>query len=212
MPIWKPPRNSGEAGQPDLEEDGLGTGFADISAAISAGDDSAEIVFERIYRQQRGRVLSVVRAVLGPHHGGETEDVVQLAFIEIHRSLPGFEGRARLTTWIHRITVNVALQHLRRIRRRRWLTLYSSVEGPAMEPRSAHPIELMEDREALRHVYAAADLIKEKKRVVWVLHEIQGKALQEISEILEVPLNTVRSRLVAAKREIRATLARKGFK
>jgi len=211
MPGSKPPRGEREAGQPD-QEDRLSTGFADISAAIRAGGDSAEIVFERIYRQQRGRVLSVVRAVLGPHHGGETEDVVQMTFIEVHRALAGFQGRARLTTWIHRIAVNVALQHLRRIRRRRWLTLYPSSEDPALEPQSVHPIDLMEDREALRHVYAAADRIKEKKRLVWALHEIQGKPLQEISEILEVPLNTVRSRLVAAKREIRASLARKGFK
>ena len=81
----------------------------------------AEVNFDELYRTQRGRVLATVRSVLGP--SDEIEDVVQLVFIEVHRSLGRFQGRSMLSTWIYRIAVNVTLQHIRRKKRRRWLLL-----------------------------------------------------------------------------------------
>jgi RNA polymerase sigma-70 factor, ECF subfamily len=164
--------------------------------------------FDALYREQRSRVLGTVRSVLGPTD--ELEDVVQLVFIEVHRSLARFEGRAKLSTWVYRIAVNVSLQHIRRKKRRRWLMLGATGDEAERCSSGGRPELRLEDRELLERVYAAADRLSEKKRTVWVLHELQGLSPSEVSEVLEVPMNTVRSRLLAARKEIKSRLERDG--
>ncbi|MDP6946359.1 MAG: RNA polymerase sigma factor, partial [Myxococcota bacterium] len=164
--------------------------------------------FDALYREQRGRVLATVRSVLGP--SDEIDDVVQLVFIEVHRSLDRFQGRSKLSTWIYRIAVNVALQHIRRKKRRRWLLLGPTGDEADRRPCATNSERRLEDRELLERVYAAAERLSEKKRAVWVLHELKGLGPPEIAEILEIPVNTVRSRLLAARREISTWLERDG--
>jgi len=149
-----------------------------------------------------------VRSVIGP--SDEIEDVVQAAFIEIYRCLGRFEGRSKLSTWVYRVSVNVALQHLRKRKRKRWLTLGTTGDEPERLLANRNPGRRLEDRQALEHVYAAADTLSEKKRTVWVLHELQGLEPREISEIVGAPFNTVRSRLLAARREVMDELKRRG--
>ena len=176
--------------------------------AVSAPVATSGVDFDTLYREQRHRVLGTVRSVLGP--SDEIEDVVQLVFIEVHRSLARFEGRAKLSTWVYRIAVNVALQHIRRKKRRRWLMLGVTGNEVEREAGVGRPELRLEDRQLLERVYAAADKLSEKKRVVWVLHELQGLSPDEISDIVEVPMNTVRSRLLAARKEVKARLERDG--
>lgn len=165
--------------------------------------------FDEVYREQRGSVLSAVRAILGP--SDELEDVVQMAFVEIYRCLDRFEGRSKLSTWVYRIAVNVALQHLRKKKRRRWLVLSPTGEELSRQPEPGNAVSRLEDREALEHVYISVDKLSTKKRTVWILHELEGKDPQQIAEILSVPMNTVRSRLLSARRELLADLERRGI-
>lgn len=169
-----------------------------------------EITFDGIYREHRGKVLGAVRGVLG--YDGETEDVVQLAFIEIHRSLPSFRGQSKVSTWVYRIAVNVALQHIRRKQRRRWLSLGATGDeagrGGATQHQDAEA--RFATRQVLERVYAAVDRLSEKKRTSWILYEMEGLAPAEISEVLGLPVNTVRSRILAARRAIMETLSGSG--
>jgi RNA polymerase sigma-70 factor (ECF subfamily) len=191
--------------------------IADISGhsseAASSGMSRAQaradarVDFDIIYREHRGRVLATVRGVMG--RSDEIDDVVQLVFIEIHRCLPKFEGRSKLSTWVYRIAVNVALQHLRKRKRKRWLMLGATGEEDGRYASGINPVRRYEDRELLEAVYVSVDKLSAKKRAVWVLHELQGLDPTEIGEALEIPMNTVRSRLLAARREMMADLARR---
>ncbi|MCC6623728.1 MAG: RNA polymerase sigma factor [Deltaproteobacteria bacterium] len=165
--------------------------------------------FDVVYREQRTRVLSIVRSVVGPTD--ELEDVVQLVFIEVHRCLPRFEGRSRLSTWLYRIAVNVALQHLRKKRRRRWLVFGADEQDGPIELVAPDDMGRVEDRQVLAHVQDSVARLSEKKRVVWQLHELQGLEPQEIADILDIPMNTVRSRLLAARKELMDDLTRKNI-
>ena len=164
--------------------------------------------FASVYREHRGRVLGAVRSVLGA--SDEIEDVVQLAFLEIHRNLGRFEGRSRLSTWIYRVAVNVALQHLRKKKRKRWLVLGLTGEEAGRRAAGGDAERRLADREALERVYEALDTLTEKKRTVWVLHELQGLSPADIGEVLGIPMNTARSRLLAARRDLFAELRRRG--
>ena len=158
------------------------------------------VTFEQVYREHGGRVLGAVRSVLGPD--SETEDVVQNAFIEINRALPGFRGQSKLSTWVYRIAVNVALQHIRKKQRKRWLSFGLLNDGAHLQASSYDAERRLESRQALKRVYALVNRLSEKKRTAWVLYEMEGMAPAEIAEVLELPLNTVRSRILSARREI----------
>jgi RNA polymerase sigma-70 factor (ECF subfamily) len=174
-------------------------------------EGAAEVIpsFETLYREQYARLFSVVRSVMGD--SDETEDVLQLVFIEIHRCLPRFEGRSRLSTWLYRIAVNVALQHVRKRRRKRWLVLGPTGEEEARVPSPRNEIGRVEDREMLSQIGSSLRTLSEKKRVVWQLHELQGLEPQEIAEVLDIPMNTVRSRLLSARKDLMEDLERRGL-
>src|SRR5687768_10683647 len=85
---------------------------AELVARLRAGDG---IAFEAIVRTHGGRLLSVARRILGNEE--DARDAVQDAFIRAYKAIDAFEGRAQLSTWLHRIVVNVALMKLRQRRR-----------------------------------------------------------------------------------------------
>ncbi len=159
--------------------------------------------FDEIYKEHMPRVIAAIRGVLGPCD--EIEDVVQIAFMEIFRSLASFEGRSKLSTWIHRIAVNVAYQHIRQKQRNRRMVLDNTPNQSLFERlKSQDQLRLVQDRETIKRVFVILDQISEKKRVVWILSELFGMSREEVAEFLDIPLNTVRSRLLAARRELLA--------
>src|SRR3954452_4433780 len=101
--------NTGKMPAVKGEADGAG----DLVARCIAGERAALGEFYRAYRNEEMRNLS---RVLGPHRA-DLEDVLQDVFIETFRSLGRFRGDAKLTTWLYRICVNVALQRLRKRKR-----------------------------------------------------------------------------------------------
>ena len=157
--------------------------------------------FDEIYKAHMPRVIGAIRGVLGPCD--EIEDVVQTAFIEIFRSLESFEGRSKLSTWIHRVAVNVAYQHIRQKQRNRRVVLDNSPDQALFTRlQSQDQLRLVEDRETIKRVFGILDQVSKKKRLVWILRELFGLSREEVAEFLDIPVNTVRSRLLAARREL----------
>ena len=85
------------------------------------------IHFETLYREHHRLVIGAVRMVVGPTD--ELEDICQNAFIEIYRSLPRFQGRSSITTWMYGVAMRVAMQHRRKAGKRRWLQLVGDREN-----------------------------------------------------------------------------------
>jgi RNA polymerase sigma-70 factor (ECF subfamily) len=136
--------------------------------------------------------------MLGP--SADTEDVVQEVFLQVHKSLGEFRGQAKFSTWLHRVTVNVVLMVRRAARSR---PVFSGEPLSDVEPDR----RLLPDEDAARHQRIAAfrrllDRLPEKKRTVFILHEIEGMSPAEIGEIVDAPVLTVRTRLFYARREL----------
>ena len=153
-----------------------------------------------LYRRHGRRVESVARHVVGP--SSELEDIVQDTFIEVQRALHKFRGESRFTTWLHRVTVNVALQHVRKGRRKgwlRWLSLDPSDLGLRASTEMSGRIEA---RDVCRQLYDILGELGEKKYTVFTLFELEGMTLEEIAATLDVSVNTVKSRLFHARKEV----------
>ena len=169
---------------------------------------ASELNFRTLYRDYRSKVYGTVHHVVGG--SDEIDDIVQSVFLEIHRSLPRYKGQAKLSTWIYRISVNVALQYIRKRRRRR-VFLFFKEDDHRLEGLSHEMGPRYENRELLQKLHGLMDKLSEKKRVVFTLHELEGLPLEEVADICEIPVNTVRSRLHAARTELLSRMKKAGM-
>lgn len=165
-----------------------------IIARCQAGDRAA---FRELYERFRTDVARVVFRMVGPK--AELEDLIQEVFLQVYRSMADFRGDARFTTWLHRLTVNVVLMHRRAARSRPALT---DEVSPNLEAASPHPEEDAIRRQRVQAFYAVLDKLSEKKRTVFILHEIEGLPPSEIAAIVDAPVLTVRTRLFYARRDM----------
>lgn len=165
---------------------------AELVLGCQKGERSSQAEF---YRKYRDEVSRIAYKVLGPD--ADLEDVVQDVFVEVFRSIERFQGNAKITTWLYRVCVNVALQRVRRRKRR--------PEGHAVEkdelPSHETPLRALERKDSARIVYGILDTIAPKKRAVFILHEIVGMSSKEISDIVGANVLTVRTRLHYARKE-----------
>lgn len=166
-----------------------------------AGERAA---FERFYRDHRRQVAGNLYRVLGDR--SELDDLVQEVFVVAFRGMARFRGDAKLSTWLYRICVNVALGRLRARSRRSPSVPYGEFLDEIADE-GAGPERLAERREELVRVYRGLEQLAPKKRVVFVLHEIQGLDIKEIADIVQAPLVTVRTRLHYARKEFYALMA-----
>jgi RNA polymerase sigma-70 factor (ECF subfamily) len=166
-----------------------------------AGDIGA---FRALYARHRGDVARLVHRMMGP--APDAEDVLQEVFFQVHKSLKDFRGQSKFTTWLHRVTVNVVLMHRRSAKSRPVLAeeLPSDVSA---DHRSLLPDEEVDRRLRTRAFLRLLDKLGDKKRTVFVLHELEGVPPQEIAEIVGAPVLTVRTRLFYARRELEAMIA-----
>jgi len=159
------------------------------------GDDAA---FEELYRRHVDRVHRVVARILGPR--GDVEDAVQEIFVQVHRSLLRFRGGSELTTWLHRLAVNVTTSALRQRLR--------EPPPPAPGEPDPGPGEQLEAREEVLALYRALDELPEHNRIAFVLFELEGMPLEELAEATGVPLQAAAARLRRARIAIARALGR----
>jgi RNA polymerase sigma-70 factor (ECF subfamily) len=164
------------------------------------GDKDALGEFYRAYRHD---VVRNLHRVLGPGRG-DLDDVLQEVFIEVFKSIPRFRGDSKISTWLYRVCVNVALQ---RLRKRRRLNEVQTADGPEQRD-EATPQRTLESRERMAAVYRILDELAPKKRIVFILHEIEGREPKEIAGIVGAPVLTVRTRLHYARKEFFQRAAR----
>jgi RNA polymerase sigma-70 factor (ECF subfamily) len=174
----------------------------ELDALVRASQQGDRAAFAELFRRHRGDVARLVYRMLGPT--ADAEDVVQEVFLQVHRSLGEFRGQAKFTTWLHRVTVNVVLMARRAAKSR---PAFSGETETEHEPDHGP----LPDEDATRNQRLAAfrrllERLPEKKRTVFILHEIEGRSPAEIAEVVDAPVLTVRTRLFYARRELDAML------
>ena len=180
---------------------------AEFVARLKLGDPEA---FETLVREHGPRMLALARRYL-PRET-DAEDALQDAFMSVFRFVGSFAGGSRLTTWLHRITVNAALMRIRaRSRRHKTLpedaqvevTLAETVEGADPAFTASDLLSREETRDVVRR---CLDRLEEDCRIVVRLRDIEGLDLREIGRLLGVGVSTVKSRLRRGRLTLRALL------
>ncbi len=139
-----------------------------------------------------------LKRIFGPQ--ADVDDVYQTVFVEILRSLRAFKGEAHISTYIRRITWNVAYQEMRHNYRHKALTFLGDTEPHGSEHVDAE--QRTDDHRNLHTVYAALAMLEPKQRTVVLMHDIEEHTLKEIAETLGRPNTTVASQLYAGRKQL----------
>lgn len=165
----------------------------DLARRIAAGDEAA---FDRLYGENVARVHAVCLRMAGD--GARARSLTQEAFVRAWQRIGSFRGDSRLSSWLHRIAVNVVLESERS--RKRWHGLLVAPELGTTRASAGDDPALRVDLER-----AIARLPTGARRML-VLRDIEGHSYEEVADLTGVTLGTVKSQISRARRLVREML------
>ena len=178
--------------------------------AAKRGDREAfRTLFERYHRRAYALALGVVR------HPDDALDVVQDAFIKAHKYLDKFEGNSSFYTWLYRIVMNLAIDHIRKHRRVRPVELDEQRledgggdDGDGLLPTllGGNPGRALMDKEIRQRIDVALGELSENHRSVLVMRELEGLSYEEMAQAMGCSKGTIMSRLFHARKNMQRRL------
>jgi len=171
------------------------TELTELIERCKAGDGLA---FREVFRNHRADVARLVQRMTG--RPGDMEDLVQEVFLQVYRSIKDFRGQSRFSTWLYRVTVNVVLMHRRAAKSRP--VLQEAPEDSFGKDLRDLPDDQVARSRRIAAFYRLLDRLSDKKRAVFVLHELEGLSPTEVAKVVSAPVLTVRTRLFYARREL----------
>jgi len=185
-----------------LRRDLGGSSDAALVQRVQQGERSA---FDLLVAKYQHKILNLVmRYVKDP---SEAMDVAQEAFIKAYRAVPNFRGDSAFYTWLYRIAINTAKNHLVAARRRPLSLEAELPDTDAFEPFAAlrdidTPERLALTDEIGEAIASAVENLPDELRTAILLREIEGMSYEEIAQAMECPVGTVRSRIFRAREAI----------
>lgn len=178
---------------------------------VQAGDEGAfHELFQRYHRRAYAVAFGVVKA------RQDALDIVQDAFIKVHRHIGTFQGSSSFYTWLYRIVMNLAIDHVRRGRQAKDLDYDDKVARDStdvagdgtMLPRilDGNPRKTVMRKELMERILKALDELPEYHRRVIIMREWEGLSYEEMAKELKVPKGTIMSRLFHARRKMQEAL------
>ncbi|MEM1031994.1 MAG: sigma-70 family RNA polymerase sigma factor [Myxococcota bacterium] len=173
------------------------------------GDQSA---FRSLVERHERRAFAVAVGLVRDEQ--DAREIVQEAFIRVHRNLAKFEGSSAFFTWFYRIVKNLAIDHMRKPARRESEPIDdpSVVDGGPHLPFIARlegtdPNEVVKRREIAARIQQALDALPPYHRAVIIMREVEGMSYQEMADAMEVSKGTIMSRLFHARQKLQLALA-----
>jgi RNA polymerase sigma-70 factor (ECF subfamily) len=169
---------------------------------VQAGDKNAFDVLIIKYQQ---RIINVITGFV--HDPVEAQDVAQEAFVKAYRAIPNFRGDSAFYTWLYRIAINTSKNHLAARARRPPTSDVDAADAtnvydaPELKEFETPESNLVSD-ELEQAIHQAIDELQEDTATAIKLREFEGMSYEEISEAMECPIGTVRSRIFRAREAI----------
>jgi RNA polymerase sigma-70 factor (ECF subfamily) len=180
-----------------------------VEAARKGDRDAFRTLFERYHRRAYALAFGVL------HNQDDALDVVQDAFIKAHKYLDKFEGNSSFYTWLYRIVMNLAIDHLRKHRRAKPVELdeqhleEGAAAGDELLPKmlGGNPGRALMDKEIRARIDQALSELSENHRSVLVMRELEGMSYEEMAQAMNCSKGTIMSRLFHARKNMQKRLA-----
>ena len=167
--------------------------------------------FEYLVAQYQVLVYNVCLGLL--RDTTEAEDISQEVFVEVYRSIQGFKGESKLSTWLYRVATTKSLDHLRGKKRKKRFAFVKSLYAedsntPRFDPPEfVHPGVQLENKEMAGYLFKAIDELPDNQKLAFTLNKVEGLSYQEISEVMETTVSSVESLLFRAKANLKNLLS-----
>lgn len=168
-----------------------------------------EAAFKEIVESAQGLVYNTALGIVQSPE--DAEDVTQEVFVQLYESIKTFKGESKLSTWLYRITVSKAMDHLRKKKRKKRFAYVQSLFGANDQlvhdpPDFVHPGVSLDNKEKAKELFKAIDQLPAKQKIAFTLNRIEGLSYQEISEIMSLTVASVESLLHRARKNLRKNL------
>jgi len=179
----------------------------EVVEAVRAGDPTA---YRGLVERYQGRVYALMCGMVRDRE--EARDLTQEVFIKAYNNLARFRLESSFYTWLYRIAMNLAIDHLRKFSKRKTSEYDDGIAsrdgdgGFAEGHRVGNPGRSLERKQLNQTIMDALDKLSPDHREVILLREVEGLSYREISEALEIPEGTVMSRLYYARRKLQQLL------
>jgi RNA polymerase sigma factor (sigma-70 family) len=172
---------------------------------LKRGDEAA---FKEMVNAWKDMVYNTAIGIL--QNEEDAEDVTQEVFIQSFESIKTFKAEAKLSTWLYRITISKALDHLRRKKRKKRFAYIQSLFGANNEiiehPDFHHPGVVLDNKERAAVLFKAIARLPENQKIAFTLHKLEGLSYQEISDIMKTTISSVESLMHRAKNNLQKWL------
>jgi RNA polymerase sigma-70 factor (ECF subfamily) len=184
----------------------------DDTELVRRSRDGDHEAFTELVRRYQDRIFNTAYRFMGERQFAE--DITQDVFLKVYHGLARFQEKAAFSTWIYRITLNQCTSVARKLstrKRKQEVSLTPVSEQGDADPidpsdRTHNPAEIAEAAERVRVVQEAIATLDVEFREALVLRDIEGFSYEEIADIIERPVGTVRSRIHRARLELREKL------
>ncbi len=156
-----------------------------LMLAFQEGDDAA---FDQLFKQWAGPLVRYLERMLGDHAGAE--ELVQETFLRVYRARERYEARARFSTWLYRIATNLALNELKRPRRR---NLHEESDQVVLEARGPDIESRVESKRIGQEVERELERLPERQRMALWLSAAEGHSYAEVAAILDTTEKSVKA-------------------
>jgi RNA polymerase sigma-70 factor (ECF subfamily) len=174
----------------------------DIIERIQSGEPQA---FGSLMKKYKNQVTGIAYRMVGDYD--EAKDISQMVFVKTSRNLDRFDMTKKFSTWLYRITVNAAIDYIRKHKKHRHEQLENYTDS--IEATSDAPDMSFHRKNIKACILQAADALNDKQKAAFLLRDIEGHEIEEVSEILGMPEATVRWYLHRARQRLRKELVRK---
>ena len=169
---------------------------------VQSGDKQA---FNLLVLRYQNKVCNLISRYVS--NSGDVADIAQEAFIKAYRAIPTFRGESAFYTWLYRIAVNTAKNHIVAQSRRPPATDVDAEDAEFYESDNAlkeisNPENLTLSNELKQTVFAAIEALPEDLKTAMTLRELDGLSYEDIAEVMDCPVGTVRSRIFRAREAV----------
>lgn len=187
--------------------------FVEDRVAIAALDDADlvqqtrignDLCFDELVKRYRDKAWRLVISTIG--HRPEVEDIVQDVFVKVYKSMPRFRGDASFSTFLYTVTVNRCRDELRKQKVRKFFSFDDWFNSSASNELTAENGHRVEQSERVSVVRDAMQRLPKQTRMLLHLREIEELSYKELSEVFDVEIGTVKSRLARARNRLREEL------
>ena len=178
----------------------------ELIVQLQQGDEQA---FKKLVDEWQDMVYNTAVGIV--QNEDDADDITQDVFIQVYQSVSSFKGDSKFSTWLYRIVISKALDHVKKKKRKKRFAFVQSLFGTASEEEIHpeefnHPGVLMENRERAAELFKAMQLLPDNQRIAFTLHKLEAQRHQDIAAIMNISVTAVESLIARAKGNLRKTL------